>query len=55
MKTALHTTVRPEVQFSFLDVAAEQRVSGRVVGVEILSAVGELNSYVAAELTHTPL
>jgi hypothetical protein len=28
------------VQFNFSDVAAEQRVRGSVVGVEILGAVG---------------
>jgi hypothetical protein len=28
------------VQFNYLDVTAEQRVRGRVVGVEILGAVG---------------
>jgi hypothetical protein len=28
------------VQLNFLDMAAEQRVKGRIVGVEIIDAVG---------------
>jgi hypothetical protein len=43
------------VQFSFLDVAAEQRVRGRVVGVEILGTVIFTRSQVVVGLTHTPL
>jgi hypothetical protein len=32
--------IRVEIQFNFLDETAEQRVRRRVVGVEILGAVG---------------
>jgi hypothetical protein len=41
--------------FSFLNVAAEQRLRGRVVGVEILDAVTFIRPQAVAELTHTPL
>jgi hypothetical protein len=54
-ETNIHKGISVKVHFNFLDVAAEQRVRGRVARVEILGVIGEISSYVIAELTHTPL
>jgi hypothetical protein len=42
------------LHFNFLDMTAEQRVRGRVVGIKILGAVIFTSSQIVAELTHTP-